>query len=148
MPAQGCALATLGKRHSFLGDATLKELRRRSLIAKQCNSFRVAKNLWELSYPGFQSKPWAGIRERFRRYRGPLSFLTPLLLSVVHRSGIPVRILHRNVCNRVRNQFVRPGRLLFEPNLESLRADHGARVESGRNQAQPANGHRHLYRSL
>jgi hypothetical protein len=32
------------------------------------NSFRVAKNLLGIRDPGFQSKPWAGISERFQRY--------------------------------------------------------------------------------
>jgi hypothetical protein len=45
IPAQGCALATLGKHISFLEGATLKELRRRLLTAKPRNPFRVANKL-------------------------------------------------------------------------------------------------------
>jgi hypothetical protein len=67
--------------HSFiLEDATLKELRRPSLTANHRNSFRVAKNLLN---PGFQSKPWAGISERFQRYSSHLEFSHNLYRVVV-----------------------------------------------------------------
>jgi hypothetical protein len=42
---------------TFLEDATLKELRRRSPPVKRRNSFRVAKNPSNLLSPGFQSNP-------------------------------------------------------------------------------------------
>jgi hypothetical protein len=62
-------LATLGERIPFLEGATLKELRRRLLTAKLHNPFRVANKLLEaFLHPGFQSKPWADISQRFQRY--------------------------------------------------------------------------------
>jgi hypothetical protein len=58
-----------GNRHLvFIEDATLKGLRLACQIQKRRNSFRVATNLSRASlHPGFQSKPWAGISQRFQR---------------------------------------------------------------------------------
>jgi hypothetical protein len=54
--------------------ATLKGLRGVAVNKRRRNSLRVAKNLLRDSLnPGFQSKPWAGIGERFQRYSFPLS---------------------------------------------------------------------------
>jgi len=68
MPAQGCDFATLGQHISFLEGATLKKLRRvcyykTSQPLQGCEQFLLA-----FLNPGFQSKPWADIGERFQRY--------------------------------------------------------------------------------
>jgi hypothetical protein len=61
-------LATLGTTHSFLEEATLKELRRHSQPAKAvATPSELRKSPADLLNPGFQSKPWAGISERFQR---------------------------------------------------------------------------------
>ncbi len=44
IPAQGCALATLGKQRSFLNSATLKGFGD-ALTTAARNSFRVARSL-------------------------------------------------------------------------------------------------------
>jgi len=62
-------LATLGKRIPFLEGATLKELRWRLLTAKPRNPFQgCEQSLLVFLNPGFQSKPWADIGQRFQRY--------------------------------------------------------------------------------
>jgi hypothetical protein len=62
-------LATLGKRIPFLEGATLKELRQRLLTAKPRNPFQGCEEfLGAFLNPGFQSKPWADIGQRFQRY--------------------------------------------------------------------------------
>ena len=49
-------------------DATLKELLRRSQTAKQSQLLQSCEeSLAGLLNPGFQSKPWAEISERFQR---------------------------------------------------------------------------------
>ena len=53
MPAQGCALATLGKRIPYLEGATLKELRRRLLTATPSGLRTISRAFLN---PGFQSK--------------------------------------------------------------------------------------------
>jgi hypothetical protein len=54
--------------HSFLEDATLKELRRHSQAEDQPQLLQSCERvLAGLLSPGFQSKPWAGISERFQR---------------------------------------------------------------------------------
>ena len=45
-----------------------EELRRRLFTAKPRNPFRVANKLSGILSPGFQSKPWADISQRFQRY--------------------------------------------------------------------------------
>jgi hypothetical protein len=65
-----------GKRNSFLEGATLKELRRRLLTAKPRNPFKgCEQSPRAFLNPGFQSKPWAGIGERFQRYSFPIGKL-------------------------------------------------------------------------
>jgi hypothetical protein len=50
----------------------LKELRRRLLTARPCNPFRGRKQSPRpFLNPGFQSKPWADIGQRFQRYSTP-----------------------------------------------------------------------------
>jgi len=61
MPAQGCALATLGKRIPFLEGATLKELRQAFVNRKAPQPLRGCENLPIVFNPEFQTKPWADI---------------------------------------------------------------------------------------
>jgi len=59
--------------HSFLEDATLKELRRHSRTPKQSQLLQSCeKSFAGLLNPGFQSQPWAGISQRFQRYSSHL----------------------------------------------------------------------------
>ena len=87
------------------------------------NSFRVATNLFRLLDPGFQSKPWAGISQRFQRkgksyVLGNLVLLTTLsrrvlqeaLQSALLRTArIPVRFARQ--ARRLRRHFPKPPNL-------------------------------------
>ena len=49
------------------------------------NSFRVATNLFRLLDPGFQSKPWAGISQRFQRKGKSYVLVNLVLLTTLSR---------------------------------------------------------------
>jgi len=63
-----------GKGIPFIDDATLKELRQRSQAKQSQLPHSCRKIYCWLHYPGFQSKPWAGISERFQRHSSQLEF--------------------------------------------------------------------------
>jgi hypothetical protein len=61
-------LATLGNG-SFIEDATLKELRRRLVDREAAQPLQGCEKFPRAFLnPGFRSKPWADIRQRFQRY--------------------------------------------------------------------------------
>jgi hypothetical protein len=65
----GLRFGNPGKAHSFLEDATLKGLRDRRRIATLSQLLQSCEeSLAPLLTPGFQSKPWAEIGQRFQRY--------------------------------------------------------------------------------
>ena len=61
----GLRFGNPGNTHSFLEDATLKELRRGFVTAKLLATPSDLRRISCATFnPGFQSKPWAGVRQR------------------------------------------------------------------------------------
>jgi hypothetical protein len=64
----GLCLGNPGEQASISLTPTLKELRRRSPTVKHSQLLQSCEvSLAAFNNPGFQSKPWAGISERFQR---------------------------------------------------------------------------------
>src|SRR5882724_3755314 len=93
-----------GLRFGNPGEQRISVLRRNSegvasrvVNKNRRNSFRVATNLFRLLHPGFQSKPWAGISQRFQRKRKSHVLVNLVLLTTLSRRVLQEALNHNRI---------------------------------------------------